>query len=119
MKKHNSTIRKQTGFTLIEVLIAMAIFTIGILSMYSMQITSMKGNVTANRVTESAEMTSDYVEQILSQNPGWITGNGTVGDISWVLQTNTPNAGMDTIQVTVSQQGWGAKPITISYIKPN
>ena len=118
MKKQKCAINKQTGFTLIEVLVAMVIFTIGILSTYSMQIISSKGNTVANRLTESTQEASDYVEEVLAENFGFITGDGSVGDISWVLEQDAPKVGIKTIHVTIIKQGWGgAKPITISYVK--
>jgi len=58
----------QSGFTLIEVLIAVAIFTIGILSVNAMQIASIKGNASANRITESTSWASDRIETLLGLN---------------------------------------------------
>lgn len=55
----------QSGFTLIEVLIAVAIFTIGILSVNAMQIAGIKGNSSANRITESTSWASDRIETLL------------------------------------------------------
>lgn len=78
----------------------------------------MKGSTVANRLTESTEESCDYVEQILSGNVV-INANGSDGDISWVLENNAPNVGMNTIHVTIAKQGWGAKPITISYVTVN
>ena len=48
-KKENTG--KDQGFTLIEVLIAMFIFTIGILAVASMQVSALTGNSTADRAT--------------------------------------------------------------------
>jgi prepilin-type N-terminal cleavage/methylation domain-containing protein len=55
----------QTGFTLLEVLIAVVIFTIGILSVNAMQITAIGANTAANRITESTTWASDRVESLL------------------------------------------------------
>lgn len=56
------------GFTLIEVLIAMVILTIGILTLYSMQIGAIKGNSTANSITTVASIARDQMEQILAED---------------------------------------------------
>ncbi len=61
MTKNNNS-----GFTLIEVMIALVILLIGILSLYGMQITSIKGNSAANQVTTASTLALDQIEQILS-----------------------------------------------------
>jgi prepilin-type N-terminal cleavage/methylation domain-containing protein len=54
------------GFSLIEVLVAMAIFAIGILAVYSMQITSIRGNASARGITENITLASGKVEELLA-----------------------------------------------------
>ena len=56
---------QETGFTLIEVLIAMVILIIGILTLYTMQTTAVRGNVHANKITEAATWDADQVERML------------------------------------------------------
>jgi len=57
----------QKGFTLIEVLIAMTLLVIGILSVASMQITSLRGNSLAIRVTEAATWAGDAQETLMAR----------------------------------------------------
>ena len=54
------------GFTLLEVLIAMAIFAIGILAVGAMQINSINGNASARRATEAATWAADRVERLIA-----------------------------------------------------
>jgi len=54
----------QAGFTLIEVLFALAIFTIGILSLQAMQLAAIQGNVTAQRLTAGATWAADRIERL-------------------------------------------------------
>ena len=54
------------GFSLIEVLIAMAIFSVGILGVATMQISSVKGNATAGGITDIATAASDKIEELMS-----------------------------------------------------
>ena len=56
------------GFTLIEVVIAMVILTVGILTLQAMQVTSIKGNVTANRLTNGAVWATDRMEQLYAES---------------------------------------------------
>ncbi len=66
--KNPKLTHSQSGFTLIEVLIASVVFSIGILALFSMQITSIKGNAHANALTFSANEARDSIEQLLSQD---------------------------------------------------
>ena len=53
------------GFSLIEVLIALAVFSIGILAVAAMQISAIKTNASAGNATRAIEIASDQVEQLL------------------------------------------------------
>uniref|UniRef100_UPI004056C9BB type IV pilus modification PilV family protein n=1 Tax=Candidatus Electronema sp. TaxID=2698783 RepID=UPI004056C9BB len=59
-------INRQAGFTLIETLMAMAIFTIGILGLFGMQTAVIKKNLTANNITNGATWAADQVERVIS-----------------------------------------------------
>jgi type IV pilus assembly protein PilV len=54
------------GFTLIEVLIAMAIFAIGILAVGSMQISAINTNALARNSTTVVTMAKDRAEQLMA-----------------------------------------------------
>jgi type IV pilus assembly protein PilV len=54
------------GFTLIEIMIAMVIFVVGILSVAAMQTGATKGNNTANRSTRAFTWASDRMEVLMS-----------------------------------------------------
>jgi len=54
----------EAGFTLIEVIVALAILTIGILSVNAMQTAAIRGNMTASDITIASTWASDRVEQI-------------------------------------------------------
>ena len=62
MKIYNS----QNGFTLIEVMIAIALLTIGILGAAAMQISSIGGNNLASRLTSAANWASDTHETLMA-----------------------------------------------------
>ncbi len=73
------SMQNQSGFTLLEVLIAVAILTIGILSVNAMQVTSINGNSSANNMTKSTNLASDYLEKMLNM-PFDSGTNGTDDD---------------------------------------
>ncbi|XCN71918.1 MAG: prepilin-type N-terminal cleavage/methylation domain-containing protein [Candidatus Electrothrix aestuarii] len=60
--------REQDGFTLIETMVAMVIFTIGILALFGMQTAAIKENLAANNITTGATLASDRVEQLIALN---------------------------------------------------
>ncbi|MCI5165794.1 MAG: prepilin-type N-terminal cleavage/methylation domain-containing protein [Candidatus Electrothrix sp. GM3_4] len=57
--------QENSGFSLMEVMIAMAVFTIGALGLYSMQINSAMWNTKANRQTSAVLVASQVVEQLM------------------------------------------------------
>lgn len=54
------------GFTLIEVVVALAILTIGILSVNAMQTMAVRGNMAASSITRASTWASDEVERIFN-----------------------------------------------------
>ena len=54
------------GFTLIEALFAIAIFSIGILAVSSMQISAINNNASARMRTEATMLASEKVEELMS-----------------------------------------------------
>ncbi|RWX42939.1 prepilin-type N-terminal cleavage/methylation domain-containing protein [Candidatus Electrothrix aarhusensis] len=91
----------EAGFTLIEAMIAMAIFAIGILALYAMQLAATKENITANRISTGSTWAVDKIEELLalgyedliepsnanSCNPGTsnVDGCGGVGETGEVM----------------------------------
>ena len=57
-----------SGFSLIEALIAIVIFVIGILGVYTLQINATQGNTLANRVSASANWSAYAIEEILGMS---------------------------------------------------
>ena len=58
----------QNGFTLIEVLIGITVFAIGILALTIMQIGAVKGNSSAGSLTEASTVGQDKMEELMSLN---------------------------------------------------
>ena len=59
---------QEHGFTLIEVIMAISILSIGLLAVASMQISAMRGNAIARDYTESTDRVQDAVEKIYALN---------------------------------------------------
>ena len=58
----------EQGFTLIEILIAITVFAIGILAVGKMQITAIQGNSRANHLTEAVTLAQSKIEELISLN---------------------------------------------------
>lgn len=66
MMKHDERQKNCNGFTLIEVLIALAIFSIGILGVAKMQISAINGNAGARKYNEAAAFAQGQMETLMS-----------------------------------------------------
>ena len=97
MKKGN-----EKGFSLIEILIAIAVFAIGILAVGKMQITAIKGNYFANDITKATTLAQDRMERLISLSYADslnddADGDGTAGldDTNATADHNDPNNPID------------------------
>ncbi|MGM0656260.1 MAG: prepilin-type N-terminal cleavage/methylation domain-containing protein [Thermodesulfobacteriota bacterium] len=59
-------LKNNQGFTLIESLIAMFVLAIGILAVNTMQISSIRGNTTANKLTVTSTLAGNSYERLLN-----------------------------------------------------
>jgi prepilin-type N-terminal cleavage/methylation domain-containing protein len=58
------------GFTIIEVMLALVIFSVGLLAVASMQTSSVTGNTSSKLNTMAVEYASDYMENLLALGAG-------------------------------------------------
>jgi type IV pilus assembly protein PilV len=59
-------IARQGGFTLIEILIAAAVFAFGVLAIATIQVWSMRGNASSQTITEAGNLASSEIERLLA-----------------------------------------------------
>ena len=118
--------KKNQGYTLVEVLIAMAIFALGFLSLATIQIKSIRQNASAQMYTEATTMAAESMERLISlpydhldldqnANPHSMTTGGYT--IMWNVQADNPVTATKTIVMNVTGANPYAKPITISFVK--
>ncbi|MEK6583234.1 MAG: prepilin-type N-terminal cleavage/methylation domain-containing protein [Nitrospirota bacterium] len=96
------------GFTLIEVMIALTIFTIGILGISGMLIIGEKGIMTGNKSHSAVQISKAQMEQ-LKGTPNVEAGSGECTTIDtpeiqcqWTIRKDTPAAGLSEIEVKAS-----------------
>ena len=124
--------RGQQGFTLIEVLIAMAIFSVGMLAVGAMQITSTNTNASARIHTEEYTWVVDQIERLTAldyDHPDLVATEPPATPlpphsvpqgpytVSWRVWDDTPVVGAKRITVTANGLHHRARPITIDFIK--
>jgi type IV pilus modification protein PilV len=144
-KPTTAYVRGNGGFTLIEVLIAVAIFSIGILGVVAMQSGSIKGNTSARGVTDIAVIATDRLEMLRSlpyNDPALSAGvyaldpatdridnnyNGEVDEdnetgplsIQYTVTTDWPINRTKTVVVTATHSGTSIrKQVTMQQIIP-
>jgi type IV pilus assembly protein PilV len=109
------------GFTLVEVMIGMAIFLIGFLAIGSLQLTAINGNAGAREATEAATRATDQLETLIALPYDSIVGGGPVTDgaytVSWAVVDDSPLPNTKTITVTVDWEQRGPRTFQVDYTK--
>jgi prepilin-type N-terminal cleavage/methylation domain-containing protein len=125
--KAAKTVREKEGpqgFTLIEVLMAMAIFSLGMMAVGAMQITSTNSNASARIHTEEYTWVVDQIERLTALSYDHddldLGDHSVVQDpytVSWTVAVDAPVVGAKRIAVTADGSHRRARPITIEFIK--
>jgi len=66
--------KEQHGFTLLEIMIAIFVFSVGLLGLATMQVSAVRGNNFSETLTEAANLATDRMEKITA------AGYDTVAD---------------------------------------
>lgn len=126
-----STLNSEKGFSLIELMIAMAIFSIGILAVMTMQISTINSNSGARKISDALVMANDQLENFMASpytsaeldpaaNPHQIDAGGY--SMEWNVFTEDLNGDgtndAKRIQLTVFHQMNTDKGVTIQHLIP-
>jgi len=130
-------LKKESGFTLLEVLVAITIFAVGLLAVAVMQTSAINMNSTSGKLTNLSTLAMDQIEKLSAlpySDPALVAGtydpttsppttspnanysiSYTVTDTTAVIDAITVSI-TKNITVTVSGRG---KTENISFLKPN
>ncbi len=144
-KKDKIKNKKSDGFTLLEVTIAMAILSVGILGVAGMQVASMNSNRNAGNITSNATWAVTRVEDLMTlaythadiaagaHTPSAITdgidnnSNGFIDEagesgnltISWNVVDDSPVTRSKTVTVSLTRTGQGGtKTVSLTQVIP-
>ncbi len=113
-------ILKSNGYSLLELLIAVTILSVGMLAVASMQTTGIRANSHAQTVTEACTAASQHMERLIAlplthawlleaNNPQQTTLDGY--NITWNVFDNNPGPGCKLIRVVVNWTERGAAKV--------
>ena len=119
MRRCERQLLDKRGFTLLEVLIAITIFSIGLLAVATMQVSAIRGNRLGYEVTQATYLAQTQIDTLKDSdiaaliaggpypdpnNPIDETGaNGGIFNRSWVITNRTANSRDVSVTVTWPQ----------------
>jgi type IV pilus assembly protein PilV len=129
----------QGGFTLVELLVAITILAVGLLSIAGMQIVAIKTNMSSSGMSAGSALAGGVLEEFMARDPGdgilstavpvaspaslWtgrvVEGAGIFA-ASYSLETNTPVGNVARITVTVRggrDQNNGQRTVVVRGLK--
>ena len=120
----------ETGFTLIEVLVAMTILSVGLLAIATMQISAIQTTGKAKSISQGVMWAEDRMEMLssLAYTDALIADTGAAiddpsppqgFDISWTVDNDNPRTNCKLITITVQWNERGMnKTSTLTGVKP-
>lgn len=142
----NQRITENKGFTIVEVMIALAIFSIGYLAYSGLQISATKSNTKARWLTLAVTCATDRIEQLLdlpythadlaagahtlaeaadgidNNSDGRIDEPGESGPLAftWTVTDDVPIVNVKTINISISwSNAYGQHAMNLEYYKAN
>ena len=120
----------EKGFTLIEVLVAMVVFSVALLGLEKMQIGALQVNTIASRLTQGTTLAQDRAERLMALSYNDLTLADTTAKgiftsytdpnppqgytIRWDVDTDVPSTGIKTINIFVTWKNKASQTKTFS-----
>lgn len=114
-------LRKTDGFTLLEVMIGLIIFSVGMLLLGSMTVVALRGNTWSNKTTQVVQAMRDKIEDFRhATTTDMVSGTDVVNGLNrqWSFEDLTTNLKKVTVVVSWDDEKAIAKCCsTITYIE--
>ena len=110
---------KNAGFSLLEILIALAVFSIASVALTLGVTTSVRTNTTSEHLTQATVLAQDKLEALLAIAPNFTTGRDLPRagfSRTWTIANNTPYIGVSQIDVSVSWADSTPHTITVTTV---
>jgi len=118
----------EKGLTLLEVLVAMVVLSLGLLALTKMQITAIQVNAASGRLTQGTAFAQDKLEQLMAlpytdpqlddQTPHTETRPAQGYTITWTVAQDALAVGVKTINLTVTWRNRGQpKTFSLAFFK--
>jgi len=115
MNRHSN----EKGFTLVELLVALTLMTIGILAMVQMQIVAMQSNSMANRLSVATSLSQEVMDDIQSWDINTPPVNGAFTANSANVVYARLGAGLNASSITFPDSGTYSAVYTITLVPPD
>ena len=110
------------GFTLLEILVTMSIFSVSFLALAAAASSVMRANQTSYASTIATNLAQDKLEEFMATTSANIVSGGpvtdTVGGVTftriWTVSANSPVAGVTQIDVKVDWTDYIAHSLTVT-----
>ena len=103
--------RSLTGFTLLEIVIALTIFAIGLVGLLSLFPIAFHSSKRASDLTEATIYAQEKIEELKRDGYDNLPADGTTGNFdsrfSWQIDRTNLSTGLDEIKLTVSWKEGG------------
>lgn len=86
--ERRNVMKGRNGFTLIEVLVAVTILAIGLLSIATMQITAIRANSKANTLSVASSLAQGVMEELMAKDNDDPLFSVDAADVVWDLDTD-------------------------------
>jgi type IV pilus assembly protein PilV len=126
-------VKRTGGFTLLEVMIALVILSVGLLGLAALQLVAIRGNSFSSEMTYATMLAQQHAEILKGlpfndanlapadeQNPHTAIGSskGVQYAVRWTIADNTPDTDMKTVNLTVQwtslRQGTSSEAGTVT-----
>ncbi len=97
----NKMVDKQSGFTLLEVLVAMIVLSIGLLGLSGLQTTSVRSNHSAFLRSQATTLTMDIMDRMRANRDGAVAGSY---NINYATPATSPGCSLNCSNGQVAQR---------------